>query len=230
MTPVLAIVRETTALTDVLCEALVPALQTQISRDFAPHWQQDAQVIFVPGGQMIPGGAWRVLLLDNSDQADDLGYHDTSGPKGEPQSKIFVRDILRDKLNWNVTVSHEALEMLADPWITRTIQVVQDGVTWEYALEVADAPEDDSFAYSIDGHMMTDFVLPSWFETAGVAPFTFRNNPQIRAPFALADGGYIGRRQIAPVAGDWVQLDAEIASARQVKGPQSRTMRRFAPA
>ena len=218
--PTIALVRETTLLTDAFVQSIVTPLQTQISRDFAPAWNQDATVIFVPGGSMIPGGAWRVLLLDNSDQADALGYHDDTGPAGEPISKVFVADILNDKLNWVVTVSHEVLEMLADPQITRVVDVSG----FEYCVEVCDAPEDDEFAYNIDGHMFSDFVLPSWFDPNGVTPFTHCRNPQITAPFMLASGGYIGRRTLPD--GQWSQVLAG-QSARQVKGVHSRTLRRF---
>ena len=92
--------------------------------------------------------------------------------------------------------------------------------------------EDDSLGYLVNGHLMSDFVLPSWFNPAGVAPFTFRRT--IDAPLQLATGGYIGVRQLPN--GMWTQkfafkefLDAAKGNAtpRQVKGPTSRTMRRF---
>jgi hypothetical protein len=223
--PTIALIRETSLLTDALVQALVPALQTQVDRDWLPHWPGcGATVIFVPPGQMIPGDAWQLALLNTSDEAGALGYHDTTAT-GLPCGIVAVGDCVRDKLNWNVTVSHELLEMLGDPEITAVRQATIDGVTYDYAYESCDACEGDDFAYNVGGHMMSDFVLPAWFDMSAPGPYDFRG--LIKAPLALLSGGYIGRREIAPVAGDWSQVLAEEISPRQIKGPTSRTIRRF---
>lgn len=224
--PTIAIIRETTMITDAQVRALVPALQTQVSRDFAPHWGLDATIRFCAAGEPVPQGAWRIVLLDNSDQAGDLGYHLVEG--GLPLANVYIQDCFDNGVNWSVTVSHEMLEMLADPDIQKVATVVKDGNTFEIAFEVADAPEDDQFAYAIDGHYVSDFVLPSWFRTDGTAPFTFRDNPHVLQPLQLAPGGYVGWRQVAPYAGQWEQVFADgPPGPRTDKGPQSRTKRRF---
>jgi hypothetical protein len=74
---------------------------------------------------------------------------------------------------------------------------------------------------------MSDFVLPSWFDPSGVAPFTFRRNPQISAPFMLASGGYIGRRTLPDGTWDQIMARGESGARATNKGPSSRTMRRF---
>lgn len=219
--PLIACIRETSLLTDALVQQYVAAQQIQLDRDFEPAWRLATTLVFVPPGSFIPAGSWQLVFLDHSDQADALGYHTDEAPGGLPRSKVFVQDILNDGLSWPVTASHEVLEMRVDPMIDQTV-TVGDTV---YAKECADAPEDDEFAYPINGVHMSDFVLPSWFDPAGVAPFTFRRNPQITAPFMLADGGYIGVRTLPD--GAWGQRTAAVASARQVKGPTSRTVRRF---
>lgn len=216
--PLIAFIRDTGLLTDPLVEAYVSAQQIQITRDFVPAWGLDATCVFIPPLQPIPVGAWQIWFKDHSIEAGDLGFHDVDG---NPIGYVFVQDIMNDGLSWTVTGSHETLEMLADPMIDQTV-TVGDLV---YAREVCDAPEDDEFAYPINGVHMSDFVLPSWFDPAGVAPFTFRRNPQITAPFMLADGGYIGVRTLPD--GAWGQRAAAVASARQIKGPTSRTLRRF---
>ena len=63
--------------------------------------------------------------------------------------------------SWTVTLSHELLEMLADPWINWCAQG-DDGKI--YALEVCDAVEADRMGYEIDGVLVSDFITPSWFE------------------------------------------------------------------
>lgn len=213
MTPTLVYLRETTLLTDAEVIAYVAAQQIQITRDFGPAWGLDATCIFAATAYDIPDGAWPIILQDDAPDAGELGVHDN---RGVPYGVVAVRG----DPNWTGTASHETLEMLADSTIDRT--VVVGG--FEYAWEVCDAPEDDQFGYEINGVPMSAFVLPAWFDPAGVAPFCFPEVPAIDRPFALASGGYIGMR---PVGGTWSQRMAREAGPRQVKGVASRTMRRF---
>lgn len=206
--------RLTDLITDDQVRAYVAAQQTQIDRDFQPVWNLRDECVFFPTGSTPPATAWQVLFLDHSDTDGALGYHTDDGT---PQAKVFVADAPL----WTVTASHETLEMLADPFCTKTVMAEQNGVTWLYALEVCDAPEDDQFAYSIDGVQLSDFVLPSWFDLQGKAPFSFRNT--LTAPLTLAEGGYIARRETSPTAGAWTQWLAEMSGPRQTKGPWSRT-------
>lgn len=215
----IAYIRDSDVITDAMLASYVAAQQIQITRDFAPLWGIDATCQFVLPGTTIPAGAYQVWFKDHSDQAGDLGYHDVDG---NPIAYVFTADDLADKVSWSITGSHETLEMLADPQINQ----VRDIGGIEYPLECADACEDDSFGYVINGHTMTDFVLPSWFDLNGKAPFTFRNS--ISGPLQLALGGYIGQRVLPN--GQWTQKFAEgvPVTARQNKRPTSRTLRRFA--
>jgi len=213
----LAYVRDTDVITDAMIASYVAAQQIQITRDFAPLWGINATCVAVPTGAVIPAGAYQIWFKDHTDQDDALGYHTLDG---NPIAYVFTADDLADGVSWSVTSSHETLEMLADPMVNQ----VRDIAGVEYAVEVGDAVEDDEFSYLINGHLMTDFVLPSWFDPAGKAPFSFRNS--VSAPLTLAAGGYIGVRQLPN--GQWVQRMSEMIPApRQLKRPTSRTMRRF---
>ena len=229
MTPTIAVVRETTLLTDAQVLAYVKAQQTQITRDFLPIWNMDATIVFIPQGQVIPPDAWQVLLLNDSDQAGALGYHDNLGPSGEPRSKIFVADDLQDGVPWTITPSHEILEMRADPNANLTVKASQNGIVYEYAYEICDGPEDDHFSYDIDGITLSAFVTPAWFDLNAKGPFVFPATVPITAPFALAEGGYIGVREVSPTPTNWTQRMAMGAPGRRAlnKAPTSRTMRRF---
>src|SRR6266571_4314023 len=66
--------------------------------------------------------SWWLVILDTSDVADALGYHDFT-PAGRPIGKVFAQSDIMDNLEWTVTASHELLEMLADPDIVRTVFV-----------------------------------------------------------------------------------------------------------
>jgi hypothetical protein len=212
--PIICFSRETDLLTDDQVRAYVAAQQIQIDRDFAPRWGLSATCVFAPTAYDVPEGAWPIIMQDDAPDADALGFHDD---RGLPYGVVAVRG----DPSWTVTASHETLEMLADPTIIRT--VIADG--FEYAMEVCDAPEDDAYAYEIDGIPMSAFVTPMWFEESSEGPFTFPGVPGIDRAFALAPGGYIGVRS---VGGEWSQrfADGEM-SRRQVKKPGSRTLRRF---
>jgi hypothetical protein len=228
--PCIAFIRETTLLSDVLVEQYVEAQKIQIARDFGPAWSAGATCVFVPPGGTIPAGAWQVVFLDHSDQADALGYHDTTAPGGMPRSKVFVADDLESGNSWTVTASHETLEMLADPDISKTTRVsLPDGTINEYAWEICDCCEDDRFAYPIKGIHLSDFALPSWFDPAADGPYTFRDT--VDAPLALAEGGYIGVHEVSPLVTPWQQCMARgEPGSRTAKGVASRTSRRFSGA
>jgi hypothetical protein len=182
----IVLVNESTVLTDAQVQAVVPALQTQASRDFAPAWLQDASLAFQGAkGGPVAAGAWQIAVLDDSDQAGALGYHDLT-PDGLPLSKIFAKSDLQYGTSWTVTLSHELLEMLADPWINRCAQFGDDFL----ALEVCDAVEDDSLGYQINGTLVSDFVLPAWFTPGSSGPWDFRS--LLAAAGQLLSGGYIG--------------------------------------
>jgi hypothetical protein len=62
-----------------------------------------------------------VVLLDDADQAGDLGYHDLD-PQGRPYARVFLDPILENGGTWlrgansvSVTVSHEVCELVGDP-------------------------------------------------------------------------------------------------------------------
>jgi hypothetical protein len=222
--PVICVYTHTGLLPANLIQAWVAAAQIALTRDFAPHWS-NAQLRYVaPGGPIEPDW-WQLVFFDHSDQAGALGYHDVTR-SGQPLGKVFIQDCLDDKENWNVTSLHETYEMIVDPNINQTVPVTIDGVAWEYSKEVCDAPEDDRFGVRVAGHLASNFVLPSWFDPAGTAPFTGYPCPEITAPFMLASGGYAGRRQMP--GGEWQQDFARIAGPRQIKKVSSRTLRRFA--
>src|SRR5258708_24239792 len=120
----IAVINASTVLTDDQVQAAVPALQTQVHRDFAPIWGIDADVSFVPSGSNPNPGLWWLTVLDDSDQAGALGYHDITD-QGLPLGKGFAGTDLKYSKQWTVTASHELLEMLADPEINLTVFVPQ---------------------------------------------------------------------------------------------------------
>ena len=113
----IAVINESTVLTDADVVPVVDALQQQVTNDFRPIWGVDAELTMIAKGTPPPGTSWWLVMLDDSDQAGALGYHDLT-PESLPIGKIFAASDLKAGTSWTVTASHELLEMLADPDIT----------------------------------------------------------------------------------------------------------------
>lgn len=198
--PFIAITNASTCLTDAQVEAVLPALQNQVTNDFQAYWDIDCMLTFLAHNQPLPRGWWQIVVLDNPDQAGALGYHELSS-QNTPLGKVFAKLDLNTGSSWTVTLSHELLEMLADPWINWCVGGADDKI---YALEVADAVEADKLGYEIDGVLVSDFVTPAWFGPAEADRLDFKQH--VSKELELASGGYIS--VLEPEKG-WVQITAE---------------------
>ncbi len=216
---------------DAAVEKLVAVLQRQVSDHLAPAWGVDARLTAVRRGEQPLPGSWWLAILDDSDQAGALGYHDVTN-EGLPLGKVFAGSDARFGYNWTVTTSHELLEMLIDPDINLAVFRETKGRRGVlYAYEVCDPCGDDAFAYRIGDTLVSDFVHPTWFEdfrTSGSTRFDQGN--RIRRPFELLKGGHIGVFDIAAGTG-WHQLTHEDSSPAFEARPRvgSRRERRRTP-
>ena len=225
----IAIINQSTVVTDdAEVSAVVAALQTQISRDFAPAWGIDAELRLVPRGGKPKSGEWWLAILDDSDQAGALGYHDVT-TNGLPIGKVFAKTDLTYGEQWSVTASHELLEMLADPGINLTVLDDSGDRRRLYAYEVCDACEAETFAYRIGKVLVSDFVYPAWFEAFRKAGTRFDHMKKINRPFKLLPGGYIGVYDLTSGNG-WTTITAEKVNFRSRPAVGSRRERRGIPA
>lgn len=214
--PVIAITNSSTCLTDAQVEAVLPAMQKQVSGDFKAYWELDCTLDFLPHSQPLARGWWQVAIVDNPDQAGALGYHEMSST-GTPLGKVFAKLDMESGSSWTATLSHELLEMLADPWINWCAVGSDSRI---YALEVCDAVEDDKLGYEIDGVLVSDFVTPAWFEPTCADRIDFKQH--LSKQLELARGGYIS--VFNPVNG-WTQIDARGNGGPRIP-PGSRRQRR----
>jgi len=74
--------------------------------------------------------------------------------QGTPLGKVFANLDLQTGSSWTVTLSHEVLEMLADPWINWCAMGSDSKI---YALEVCDVVEADAWATK---------SMEYWFQTS----------------------------------------------------------------
>jgi hypothetical protein len=227
----ISVINESTVLTDADIAPAVAALQKQVTNDFRPVWGVDAELTMTGKTSQPPPGSWWLVILDDSDQAGALGYHDLTS-EGMPLGKVFAASDLKANTSWTVTASHELMEMLADPNINLTVFVQNTNTTGTlYAYEVCDPCEDDSLGYQIDNILLSDFVYPSWFEdfrTTGSTQFDRTN--QIQSPLQLLNNGYIGVFNVSAGSG-WQQQTAQMAltDTRNRGNVGSRRERRSTP-
>lgn len=211
LVPHIAVVNHSTVVSDAAIIDYVAAQQHQVAYHFKPHWGAGASLAAYKSSDAIPSSSWIVAILDDSDQAGALGYHDLTAA-GNPLAKVFAKTDIQYGYNWTITASHEVLEMLADPWIDCCVQI--DNTTF-YAQEVSDACEDDQFGYAVtgvvDGHSysvtLSDFVFPHWFDGSGSAPYDYCKH--ITSHHQLLAGGYIG---VWTAASGWTQKTRDSAN------------------
>lgn len=188
--------------------ALINALQIQVHRDFAPIWGLDAELFACSSQSNPPDFAWELVILDDSDQAEALGYHELTR-RGLPLGKVFAATDMANGTSWTNTASHEVLEMLADPWINECVEfpIPNRRDSQFYAREVCDACEADQYGYIIDGVLVSDFVTPAWFVPGGWPGRAFDVQGHITQPFQLLPGGYIS---IYDQKSGWSQITASL--------------------
>ncbi len=204
-----SIINASTVVSDADLSKYVHALQIQVNKDFAPIWGVVARLVFVPKGHSPAAGTWWLSVMDDSDTAGALGYHDMTS-EGLPAGKVFAKTDLTYGSSVSVTLSHELLEMLADPWIFSTVFVPHTTIKNYvgpvlYALEVCDACEDDKLGYKINDVLVSDFQYPAWFDGVGTK---FDHMGHIDAPFKILPGGYMSIMKVVANP-HWTQINLE---------------------
>lgn len=219
MTTLIALVNHSTLVKNSDVDIIAHAIQKQLDLHVLPAWNlKSFTVRFYPDPKSVPNYAWTVNMLDNSTQAGALGYHSEDNDKID--AFIFAEPVLsnggvvlfdpHNTQNFSVAsvVSHEICEMVGDRyanfWVDGPPVKAQDGQTYsEYALELADPVEGDS--YEIDVQIGTttskvsvsNFILPAWFNPQAKAPdnLPFDYLKKLHAPFSMTPGGYLIVRQ-----------------------------------
>jgi hypothetical protein len=174
-------------------ERVVAAAQKQVDRDFFPLWGWRAKLEI--RNEQPERGAMCIIMLNEPGKDDEgaEGYHFSD--EGLPTTYIFTRDEKGKRVeNYAPTMSHEVLEMIADPgvnlyadgyYITKTGRHMSAFIPYE----VCDPVQENT--YEINGRTMSDFVVPEWFEyehKRNSMRFSFLD--AVAEPFELAPGGY----------------------------------------
>ena len=147
----IAVVNQSRADLGTTLKELVAVAQTWHDQYFARWWGTACKLVSTSD---VPANGWAMILLDDADQADALGYHDLS-PAGMPYSRVFVKTLQQNGEHVVTTFTHELAEMLIDPYCTTMKVDPRTGDVYPY--ETADAVEGDTFP--VGGLPATDFEI-----------------------------------------------------------------------
>jgi hypothetical protein len=115
--------------TDEQLQVVIRAINRQITHDFEPYWSLGATLRLEGKSGAQPSkqdladmrGDAVIYLWDESDVADAIGYHDRNN-RGIPFGFVFTQVAASLGEPWSVTLSHEALELIADPEVNLLVQ------------------------------------------------------------------------------------------------------------
>ena len=194
----------------------IRAINRQIQEDFDPYWSMGAVLRLEGRSEDKPdpmhpidmrGDAiiyvWDKAKEDSKsleEEAEEaIGYHGQNF-MGIPYGFVFIDVAKRLNQDWSIALSHEALELIADPELNLLVQGpdpkeprnLNKYVFHNY--EVCDAVSAES--YEIDGINVSNFVLPLYF--TGGNEYDGRNdflgnihNRKTLESFGVNPGGYI---------------------------------------
>jgi serine protease len=187
----------------------IRAVNRQIAEDFAPRWHLSGRLRLDPAlsteapdvdrpHQAMRGDAV-LYLMDEATVERAAGYH-TLHNDGVPFGLVFI-DVARALGEpWSITLSHEALELLADSEVNLLCKgahpdPAQNGRDVFHWIEVCDAVQAEH--YLLDGVAVSNFVLPLYYtgsdEKGGRNDFLWMRHArgQLRS-FGVNRGGYVG--------------------------------------
>ena len=184
------------------------ALNLQVTRDLPQFWPISATVTYLPNPDKIPAGIWPVQLVKTL-PPDEGGFH--SDKHKQPYAKVIAS---KADPSWTIDASHEILEMLVDPYGNRmqssvAIEIVrgkiQDGTgQYGYLVEACDPCEDNSYAYTINGVAVSDFITPHFYDPMVTSGTRYSFTGAIKGPRQILPGGYIS--WVNTQIDEWQQL------------------------
>lgn len=206
-----ALVSETDSVQFGALSTVAAAIQKQVTRDFGPLWSVNATVDAFDSLESVPVDYWPVIIRDDINEPGAAGFH--TDDHGQPFSLVQFDS------NWALTTSHETLEMLADPFGSRTVagdpppQMPDDGPQLErvlYLVEVCDPCE--TITYNVNGQRLSDFITSHYYDPDGGTGIRYSFRGKIEAPHTVLDGGYVSFGN--PADNHWYQIVVQDGQAQ----------------
>ena len=174
------------------------ALQKQVLKDFAPIWNEMATVDAFAKLEDVPLGSWVVMIRD------DIGFPGAAGIHLDDQGQPFA--LVQFGTTWQLTASHEILEMLADPFGNRLASgnsPKRGQGKVQFLVEVCDPSEAFQFGYQVNGIQLSDFYTPSFFDPVKNPAVRYSFTDAIKKPRQVLKNGYLS--WFDPTSNHWWQ-------------------------
>ena len=160
-----------TPIPDAHVQEAIRAINRQIAGDFAPYWSTSATLRLEGKSAGQPEtrdlrdmrGDGVLYLWNGKDPLAALGFHEANH-RGIPYGFVFTELARSLREQWTISLSHEALEMIADPecnLLVRGPHPSTRGAQVFHYYEMCDAVQGET--YEIDGVTVSNFVLPLYF-------------------------------------------------------------------
>ncbi|MFC5472422.1 alkaline phosphatase family protein [Paraherbaspirillum soli] len=233
----ISVINRSNTISDRELHRVIRAINRQVAEDFEPYWAFGGRLrLDGPTGcdadlkdlKELRGDAI-LYLLDTAAANDALGYHERN-LSGIPCGFVFLDVCKQLGDEWSTALSHEALELIADPLCNLLVQGphpdIDDRRVYHY-FEMCDAVQAQS--YEIDGVRVSNFVLPQYFSEGEREHARNDFCSSGLTAFHVNPGGYIGFFDPATNGNDkFFANDATAVQRAQIKGalPTSRIVRR----
>jgi hypothetical protein len=184
------------------------AVQKQITRDFTPFWGLRATVDVFEDLESMPSDYHPVILFGDAEElAGRLDF-----AVGREYAAQLIDDFERDRMAglhlnaftrqpfalvevndaWSVVLSHEVLELIADPYGNRLVAAARPGDPSrrvKYLLEICDPCQ--GVWYPVNGVPVADFYTPRYFDPVEVDQTRFSFTGALKRPLQILPGGYL---------------------------------------
>jgi hypothetical protein len=159
---VLAVINESSRLSDAEIATHVAAVQEQMDSDVGPAWKFRVQLRQIPKGDPPPANQSWMVYLDNTDKAFALSYHEQTST-GHPIGKVFVETTIGAGNSVSRVLSHEVAELMVNPDLKRLVPIGGR----QYWVEVGDPLSLDQHGYFINGTLVSGIAYPDYFYGGG---------------------------------------------------------------
>jgi hypothetical protein len=242
----ISVVNRSRTLADADVLRALRAINRQLAEDVEPHWKFGARLrldgVAEPAkGRLAPAARPRgdavITIADRATAAGSgaEGYHDKG--RGDVAVGFVFLDVCRAAGDaWTAALSHEAIELMADPLNNLLVQGPHPRDRRRqvfHAFELCDAVQAEG--YEVDGVAVSNFVLPGWFATPAVPGLRndFLGRPQrgtVLAPFGMAPGGSLTFFDPALRRAKWTTATApdDAAAERRVAARRAAGLTRIA--
>ncbi len=220
----------TSQLSDEEVQIAIRAINRQIAQDFEPYWSLGAMLRLEGRSGQQPDiespidmrGDAIIYLWDDVNVDNALGFHDKNN-RGIPFGFVFTKFSQQMGENWTVTLSHEALELIADPNVNLLVMGPHPSslnTTVFHWYEMCDAVQTET--YKIDSVEVSNFVLPLYFTPAAEPgsrnDFLARHyNGQTLRSFGVNPGGYVGFFNPVTSSHETFSMKGDLVSAKRLE-------------